>query len=203
MIIGPAAALRRACGLGARPSLVGSLLGGSGVTSPTSVTGPHGTAVASVLDGGGLVASHRATSSASASAAARPTSIGAVALRVALVAKRTGLVEVEVPVVGAVVGRGQAGASLVVGAGGGRLRKRLLGRWGILGTSSQDILELLGAEMVGVHVGFFFGFFFGSWLLLKKKSGNLKNKEGRKVRKKVAMKGRRMRLCRKRAELTF
>ena len=83
----------------------------------------------------------------------------------ALVSERTSLVEIEVPMVGAVVGRGQAGAGLVVGAGGGRLRKRLRGRWGILGTSSQDILELLGAEMVGVHVGFFFGFYFGSWLL--------------------------------------
>ena len=57
MIIGPAAALRRACGLGARPSLVGSLLGGSGVTSPTSVTGPHGAAVSGVLDRGRRMAS--------------------------------------------------------------------------------------------------------------------------------------------------
>ena len=76
--------------------------------------------------------------------------------------------------VGAVVGRGQAGAGLVVGAGGGRLRERLLGRWGILGTSSQDVLELLGAEMVGVHDGFF-GFLF--WQLAAFEGKVRKSKE--------------------------
>ena len=131
IIIGPASALRRAVGLGARPSLVGRLLGGSGVASPTSIASPHGSSLGGLLGRGGRVATEGAPSSTST--AAGPTSVGAVALRAAVAFEGIGLGKVEVPGVGAVVGRGQAGAG--VGAGGSRLCELRLG-WGIRGLGS-------------------------------------------------------------------